>query len=161
MAMPDHELLLHLYEAQLKQLEYRRARENEIFNWSSAILVGFIGAALLLTSDKRGLLLQTGVGAGLAAAAMAIVTVFSIKWQLKQRCFLAETQKVIASIESALGLFEEPYRLPSHWKGWGEKNVTFRERVLKPSKIMATMLLGALAVAAAILPRFLPPSSFG
>jgi uncharacterized membrane protein len=149
--MPDYELLLHLYEAQLKQLEYRRARENEIFNWSSAILVGFIGAALLLTSDKRGLLLQTWFGAGLAAGAMLIVTTFSVMWQLKQRYFLAETQKVIVSLEQSLGLFDAPYALPAHWKEWGEKNVTFRDRVRKPSKIAATVLLGVLAVAAAIL----------
>ncbi len=150
--MDSNGVLLRMYDAQHAQLAYRRARENEIFTWSSTILIGFVGAALLFTGEDRVVLLERWEGASVAAAVMAVVTLFSIKWQMKQRDYLAETQRTVVRLEQALGLFDHPkFEAPPHWAEWGTKNITFRERVFKPSKIAATVLLGLLAVASALL----------
>jgi len=154
MAIDD--LLLRLYETQLHQLAYRRARENEVFTWSSTILVGFIAAALLFTGEQRVVLLQQWPGAILASGVMAMVTWFSVLWQLKQRYFLSETQRVIVNIERELGFFDHTRSmLPRHWETWGSRNAAFGERVRKPSKITATILLGALAASSALLSAYL------
>jgi hypothetical protein len=154
--MNADDTLLHFYEVQLQQLAYRRARENDIFTWSSTILLGFIGTALLFTGEDRVVLLQRWPGAILAASAMVVVTWFSVLWQLKQRYFLGETQRVIVIIERALGLFDQQrLTLPKHWQTWGSRNAGFAERVRKPSKITATILLGALATVSALLSALL------
>jgi hypothetical protein len=150
--MQPDDLLLRMYEAQIEQLSYRRARENEVFTWSSTILVGFIAAALLFTSKSEVVLLKTWAGAILAAIMMTAVTVFSVLWQLKQRYFLSETQRVIVSMQRALGFFaQQRFEVPKHWQEWGTKNVAFGERIRTPSKVTATIFLGTLAVMAALL----------
>ena len=91
-------------------------------------------------------------GAILAAIVMAAVTAFSVSWQLKQRYFMSETQKVIAQMQRALGFFEQQrFAVPKHWEEWGTKNAAFGERIRKPSKVAATVLLGILAVMSALL----------
>lgn len=149
--MNDDEKLLHMYQGQLAELSFRRSRENEIFNWSSTILIAFIGVALLFTDETRAVLLREWFGACIAAAVMILVTRFSIKWQMKQRDYLAKTQQILVNIERALGFYEHPkVAYPEEWMDWGKKDVELSERLFnKPTKITATAALGVVATIAA------------
>jgi len=147
--MEPDEVLSRVYEAQRAEIEYRRNRENEIFSWSSTILIGFVGAAALFTREKAAVLLQTWPGALLLATLMAIVTTLSTAWQLKQRKFLADAQKTMVEVEKAMGFYaNSSFQAPSQWSAWGTRNVTLRDRIFHPSKILATVLLGGIAVLA-------------
>jgi hypothetical protein len=140
-----------MYDDQRNQLAFRRSRENEVFSWTASVLLAFLAGALLVKSSDRPALLQTSEGVLLASFALGVVTLFSVVWQLKQRQFMAEHQKMLVIIQDALGCFSGPANFPAEWKRWGMKNVTLRERLFHPSKVAATVLLGTMAIAAAVL----------
>lgn len=153
--MERSQLLLHMYQDQRDQLAFRRAREDAVFTWTATLLLAFVGAALLVGADDRPALLRTPGGVALASLSLALLTAFSVTWQLKQRRLMAEHQKRLVAIQEDLGCFSDDRageaRFPEEWRGWGRTNVTLRERLLRPSKIAATVLIGALGIVAAVL----------
>jgi len=154
--MREEARLLHMYEDQRAQLEYRRKRENDVFMWTATILLGFIGATLLVNSPERPALLQTGYGATLACAVVLVVTLLSIAWQQKQRRLIAAHQRFLAELQEALGCFSVgPVTFASSWRDWGNRHVSLRSRFIQPSKLLATGLLGLLALVAGVAPLWL------
>lgn len=155
--MDSTQLLLHMYEDQRSQLAFRRSRENEIFIWTASVLLAFVGGALLVSRDDRSALLQSIWGILLASLALVIITAFSVSWQLKQRRYMAEHQKMLVRIQRELGCFSPAaVSFPPDWQKWGHRHTKFNERLWSPSKIGATVVIGALAVTAAILAGILP-----
>ena len=79
---------LSLFQSEQRaELEYRRSREFQVFVWSSALLVG-LSAALLATppSDSGESFIRSGyIGRDVATALIAVLTVFSVRWQTIQR----------------------------------------------------------------------------
>jgi hypothetical protein len=155
--MDRSQVLLHMYEDQCNQLAFRRSRENEIFTWTASLLLAFVGGVLLVSSDNRAAFLQTVSGVILASVTLLLVMMFSVIWQSKQRKHVAEHQKTLVLIQQEIGCFSgDKAKFPDDWQNWGKRHVALRERLWHPSKIAATVLIGMIAIAAAILAGNLP-----
>lgn len=156
--MDEDARLSGMYAAQAAEIEYRRKRENDVFTWSSSILIGFVGATALFTDEKASVLLQTPLGAALVSTIMALVTLFSVLWQFKQRKFLAANQQMLVEIEKALHFYDGQTRYPEGWRAYGTRSSKVSDRVLKPSKILATLILGFIATLSPVLVVICAPS---
>jgi hypothetical protein len=103
MEQNELDILRHLHTLQTMELNYRRNREFQIFTWSATILIAIIGALLIRAQGSSTLFTNHGaywkIVAGLVVTGL---TFFSAKWQLEQRKFSAELQRVLASIGTSL-----------------------------------------------------------
>lgn len=158
--MPDAQnrsaLLDSAYVDQRAELSYRRAREGEVFLWSSAVLLAIIGALLVARPEHRALL-RAGyfAGAGVASAVVLFISGASVLWQHKQRVHAALNQRVLARIADERGLFkpidERPALFTTGWRDWGSRSVAFSAQLKEPSRILATLLLGFAALVSVVL----------
>lgn len=150
MTESELETLRHLQTKQREELQYRRSREFQIFTWSVTLLLAVIAAVLVKPPE----VLSRG-GTALRAVASIIVaglTFYSLHWQLYQRKSAATHARVLAKMAEKLGAFDPaafggPDSLyPDHWRDWGKHYLTFREQLSRPSKLSATLLVGAIAL---------------
>lgn len=144
------ETLRHLQTQQREELQYRRAREFQIFTWSVTLLLAVVAAVWVKPPD---LLAKGGVALRAIASIVVVgLTSYSLHWQLHQRKAAAAHARVLTKIAAKLGVFDPaafdgPAPLyPDHWKSWGERYITFREQLSRPSKISATFLVGVIAM---------------
>jgi hypothetical protein len=150
MSADELETLRHLQTQQREELQYRRAREFQIFTWSVTLLLAVIAAVLVKPPD---VLAKSGVVLRVVASVIVVgLTFYSLYWQLYQRKSAAAHARVLAKIAGKLGVFDpaafdgpEPL-YPDHWRGWGERYLTFREQLSRPSKMSATFLVGIIAM---------------
>ncbi len=140
-----------VYATVRESIGFRRDREQQIFGWSSALLVAVISALLLTGIDPNALISSTrGKIAG--TVLVGLIVTGSIFWQQKQRDLLCGRQKHAAKIMDELGLFDLSGEksgesiIPAEWKGWGSRNNTLWTQMKQPSKILFTVLLGVAAV---------------
>lgn len=142
--------LLHMYEDQMRHLAYRQTRENDIFVWSAWVLLAFVGATAFVSREDLGVLLATPSGVTTTVLTLMLLTVFSVRWQLKARHYLAEHQQMLARLQDALGCFQGPVAFPKEWRGWGSTPGSLRQRLCRPTRVAATVALGIVAVISAV-----------
>ena len=146
------DILKHLHVQQRAELHYRRIREFQIFSWSAAILLGSIVGLLARKADFQTLAQEKVGWRVIASIVIAGLTVFSLAWQLHQRRSAAAHARVLARIAGHLGAFDaaafdlkEPL-YPQIWESWGTRFKTLGSLLLRPSKVLATALLGLIAL---------------
>ena len=148
---PDHEKLEALNSIAREEINYRRSREQHIFAWSSAILVGVI-TAMLVADIKAGTLLATCLGKAVATVLTLTISFGSAQWQMKQKRLLAEIQKVSSRVMTRMGLLDLKQRASQDtitdgkWKKWGARSHTWGYHICHPGKIVTTCLLGVAAI---------------
>ena len=98
---PNETKLTEMHKIVREELTYRRSRQQQIFTWSSAILVAIIAAMLVSNPDS---LVMTCQGKSLAIVLAMGISLASAYWQMKQRLLLSSLQKVISRIMTELGL---------------------------------------------------------
>jgi len=145
---PELELI---YSTIRESIGFRREREQQIFGWSSALLVAVISALLLTEIDPNAMISKpSGKIAG--SVLVSLIAIGSFIWQQKQRKLLCDRQKHAAQIMDELGLFDingsknDAPILPAKWKTWGTRNNSFLTQIMQPSKILFTALLGIAAI---------------
>ncbi len=134
------------------EIGYRRSREQHIFAWSSAILVGLI-TSLLVVDIKSDSLLGTWWGKIMATGLILFASCVSAAWQMKQKILLAEVQRVSSGAMSRMGLLNlkrvdgQPIT-HKKWETWGKKPHSWERHLSlrNPGKILTTCLLGLAAV---------------
>ncbi len=140
--------LIHSFTRE--ELQFRRSREQQIFTWSSTILVAVTGA-MLLSKVQPIIPITTLLGKTIGVFMVLTVSFGSASWQMKQRKLLAEVERVICSAMIEMGLFDIELEsgggnvLPERWKNWGNHCMTWKEQLTQPSKILGTILLGIVA----------------
>ena len=140
-----------IYSTVRESIGFRRDREQQIFGWSSALLVAVI-SALLLTEIDPNAMLATSKGKIVGTVLVSLIAIGSCFWQQKQRRLLCDRQKHAAKLMEEMGLFDLDGQkhagpiLPAKWKDWGTRNNTFQSQVTQPSKILFTALLGITAI---------------
>ena len=146
-----HELEL-IYSTIRESMAFRRDREQQIFGWSSALLVAVI-SALLLTEIDPAAMISSQKGRIAGTILVMLIAIGSCLWQQKQRQLLCGRQKHAAQIMNELGLFDiastkdDGPVLPPEWKKWGTRNNTLWTQIKQPSKIQFTAILGFAATA--------------
>jgi len=150
MTEAEIETLRHLQTQQREELQYRRSREFQIFTWSVTLLLAIVTAVLVKPPDflaTGGLALRT-----VASVVVVGLTFYSLSWQLYQRQSAAAHARVLATIAGKLGVFDsqafggpEPL-YPERWKRWGQRYITLREQLSRPSKMSATLAVGVVAL---------------
>jgi hypothetical protein len=150
--MTDFEQLRQMYDDQRAELGFRRAREQQIFTWSSAALLAIIGG-LLAFSDVSASLARLGLaGEIIAALLVAALAIYSAMWQRKQRTLMRRHQWVLAQLAVKRGWFsrldaaEKNPLFPADWKRWGSSDGAGP----LGGKFWATIVLGLVAVGVVI-----------
>ncbi|MCK5214473.1 MAG: hypothetical protein KAR05_03890 [Candidatus Omnitrophica bacterium] len=133
-----------------EELQFRRSREQQIFTWSSTILIAITGA-MLLSKAQPIIPITTLFGKSIGILMVLLVSFGSASWQMKQRKLLAEAEVVICKTMIEMGLFDiasasgKENVLPEKWKRWGKHCKTWKEQLTQPSKILCTIFLGIVA----------------
>ncbi len=143
-----------LHGDQRNELQYRRSREFQVFAWSSSLLVAIAGAFLLARpTELFEPFVRSGSSGRLVATLLVLILCwFSARWQAIQRDYRRGHQRVLAQIAEELGAFSghggaEPL-YPGKWRDWGSKPEALGHPLARPSKSMATVVLGIVAVIA-------------
>lgn len=148
------DILKFMYDDQRSEVEYRREREHKIFTWSSNILLIFIGA-LLITKQSEILVWKSyGIwGSVVASAAVVLIVIYSLIWQLRTNKLRGQNAQVISRISVILHCFDKGYYdqggaalFPDSWSGYGRSKITFRRRLFAANYASATFLLGVMAL---------------
>ncbi len=147
------ETLRYIHQVQHEELNYRRKRELQVFNWSAAILLAIIVWLLVKSQDPQlHTIIQKLWGRFFASFIILGFTYFSVQWQLYYRRRVANHAKVLVKIASFFKCFEDGYYvedsslLPHDWEKWGTNYLTFKEHLKTNSKISMTTLLGVCAL---------------
>lgn len=150
-AVSETDKLKLIYSAARDEIGYRRQRDQQIFGWSSAILVA-ITSTLLLSEVKAGSPISSIQGKAVATAMLMLVTLGSAIWQMKQKRLLAEVQRVVSRAMDQMGVLDlklysdgSPIS-PTKWKEWGDRSHSWLYHFFNPGKIQTTCLLGLAAV---------------
>lgn len=119
------EVLKQIYEDQRRELDFRRAREQQIFTWSATVFLALIGGALVSPRRENLLARLESWQSAFASGAVVLLAVFCTLWLLHQRRQLRENQRILAALAVKRGWFEETATgsteklLPATWKDWG------------------------------------------
>lgn len=146
MGVPELDRLRHMYEAQCKELEFRRGRQNEAFRLGTAVFAAVIGATLFVSGGDQPLFERSYVASMLVSVVLVGVIVFSLKWQMKQRRYAGENQKALVKIQLAMGYFDGRAAFPEEWNEWGTRYQTLGSQLKQPSKELATLCLGIASI---------------
>lgn len=151
------DLLKHMELIQRAEVRSRHEREQNVFSWSSNILLVLIGALLIVKPSEGAVWLAYGVwGKTIASMTVLVLVWFSIRWQNRNRRWQRENGAVIQRIDRLLhyydkGFFdsaEETAILPEHW--WTDHyptdTLTLAKRLTSTTFPAATAILGFLAI---------------
>ncbi len=150
------EILFHLHNIQIGELNFRRTREFKIFQWSSYAFVAIIGILIAIDKSKTLFWDNFGItGKIITTITIIVFVVFSITWQNRERRFGNEHQRIIAKINKLLFAFEEGnfglenndslYPNNQRWKNWGNAKIVTKKRFFRGNYLTATWFLGLLA----------------
>jgi len=148
--------LIEMHKIVREELSYRRSRQQQIFTWSSAILVAIIAAMLISNSNSLVITIQ---GKLIAIILVTMISLVSSNWQMKQRKLLTDLQIVVTRIMKELGYFslsqtsDNKSVLPSSWENWGQNYSSLKSqlKINHPTKILVTIMLGIAAIFAILL----------
>lgn len=158
------DILKHAQSLQMAEVQNRRAREYQIFSWTSGLLVALIGALLVFPRAPQPIwTIYGGTGRFLAALAVAVFALHSIVWQIRNRQTGQDNARAVVRINQLLHLFDPGYFdpgsdqsvLPPQWQKWGGKALETESRsvlgeiaagILGANFISPTLLLAVVAV---------------
>jgi hypothetical protein len=150
------DLLLHLHKHVKEEVDFLRKRQDQIFNWTSGILMGLIGALLIIEPSKHPVWgAQLGSKLVVSAALLVFIT-FSVVWQQRTRRWHGENGQVILKMEQLMHCYDEGYfdpagetvLFPSRWNKPPEAEIPgFKKRLFAANYVSATILIGMLAIA--------------
>ena len=100
------EILLHSLDSQIKIIEQGEEREQQLFQWSTSLLLASFGAVVAL-SDRPSTLPFAGTVKLLATALIAVPVGLSITWIFRRSSRSVKNAEVVERIEKRLHLFED------------------------------------------------------
>ena len=101
------ELLLECWTEQRQEINYRRDREQLVFQTSATVWVGLLGALLVNGQSENPVLLETGVvGKAVFTAIILLTSILTNGWIKKQRNARTRNQKALAEIQKQCGCFD-------------------------------------------------------
>ncbi len=158
------DLLKFFYSQSKDEIVFLRKRQDKIFAWSSNLLVAFIGILLIIDSSKELAWGKLGlIGRLTASIAVIAITVFSVRWQERNRTWQEENKTVVNRIAILLHCFDEGYfqagenrelsnvtLFPKRWNNedpeYRKMNKNVWEKLLPINNLSITYLLSILAI---------------
>lgn len=137
------------------ELNHRRAREMQVFGWSSAILVALIGLLLFSTGTGPSFKETYGTpGKALVTALIAGIGCFSSLWQTRQRKQADIAKTAVTNIVVAMGAFgnESNNLYPTEWNPQTRRKDSAAKNRLLSNKVLATIGLSIVGVVGVWLP---------
>ncbi|HMQ52078.1 MAG TPA: hypothetical protein PKE64_02050 [Anaerolineae bacterium] len=138
-------VLLNLLDFQLKEIQRRQDREQQIFQWSTSLLLGVFGAIIALAGNVSAA--PTAMTIKILASLMILFPVlFSVFWIFRLSQQATHNAGVVDSIQQLLHLFETGYYgpespYPPAWQGKLKGNLQQRKTPIYYSVVMVTMVL--------------------
>lgn len=154
--LEKRDLLKFFYERSKDEIGFLRERQDRIFTWASTVISLFITALILTDSAEPPVWQTLGCwGKGIATAFIVLISLFSARWQLRNREWQEENKAVVNYIATLLQAFEpgafgqDARRLfPERWQlSRKEKHPKGWRSLVELNNISLIYLLGALAVA--------------
>lgn len=136
-------ILLNTLDFQLKEIQRRQDREQQIFQWSTSLLLGILGVIIALSD--RALSLQFLAMIKLLATIMVVMPIgFSILWILRLSRQAVGNAEVVERVEGLLHLFKNDYYgiqspYPETWEGKLKHNLKQRRTPLYYSIVLVIM----------------------
>lgn len=145
------EVLLRALDNQIKSIERGEEREQQLFQWSTSLLLAAFGAIVALSDRSHALPFPIAVKS--LATVLIVVPVFlSIAWIFRRSRRSVRNAEAVERIEKSLRLFEEGYYgvhspYPRAWEG---KLAESRLRRKTPIYYASVMTLMAACVVTVI-----------
>lgn len=138
-------VLLNLLDFQLKEIQRRQDREQQIFQWSTSLLLGVFGAIIALAGNVSAIPTATTIKF-LASLMILFPVLFSVFWIFRLSQQATHNAGVVDSIQQLLHLFETGYYgpespYPQVWQGKLKGNLQQRRTPFYYSVVMITMVL--------------------
>lgn len=161
----DLDRLLHMYADQKAEMEHQRRRGFQIFIGTNIFLAVVVWAVMSRSALEAGFGVYEVLFLAMILVGVVFLTLFSILWQYSHDEYAAGHQRILVRLQVALGYYEAAPDgaswYPESWKEWGRQEYSAQEllgrpghvlrRLVRPSKLSATIILAAIAVATILL----------
>lgn len=138
-------ILLHTLDFQLKEIQRRQEREQQIFQWASSLLLAVFGAAVTLHGSIATLPALDLIKL-LASLMVLLPVLFSAGWILRLSGQAVGNAEVVNRIQTLLSLFDKTYYgaqspYPSAWQDQLPANLRARRTPLFYVLVLVSMTL--------------------